>query len=154
VTLGVGWVASKLERWILPRPGSGDFLSGFFLALCGAGLGELLAAIVFGPDRVSGSLFISVPFAILGIAVILGGIRTAHWLNDKKQQLIGGPAPPDGIIADVGDPHAGDSGRLANFFVRVGFLGAKVFYGVGHLLSRWGARRLTVTRANNPIEPD
>lgn len=70
----LGVIAASLERWILPRPQSGEFLGSLVLAWVGAMLGGLLASILgFGEFTDVG--LPSLGFAVIGIVLILGGFR-------------------------------------------------------------------------------
>jgi len=67
-------IAASLERWILPRPQSGEFLGSLWLAWAGAMLGSLLASIL-GFGEFTGVGLPSLGFAVMGIVLILGGFR-------------------------------------------------------------------------------
>lgn len=73
----LGIVAASLERRILPRPQSGDFLGSLLLAWAGAALGSLLASML-GLGAFTGARLPSLAFAVMGIVVILGGFRLAR----------------------------------------------------------------------------
>ena len=73
----LGVIAASLERWILPRPESGDFLGSLVLAWAGAALGSLLASIL-GFGDLTGVGLPSLGFAVMGIVLILGGFRLAR----------------------------------------------------------------------------
>ena len=75
--LVLGVIAASLERRILPRPGSGDFLGSLVLAWAGAALGSLLASIL-GFGEFTGAGAPSLGFAVIGIVVILGGFGLAR----------------------------------------------------------------------------
>jgi uncharacterized membrane protein YeaQ/YmgE (transglycosylase-associated protein family) len=70
----LGVIAASLERWLLPRPESGDFLGSLWLAWAGAVLGSLLASIL-GLGALTGAGLPNLGFAVIGIVLVLGGVR-------------------------------------------------------------------------------
>lgn len=70
----LGIIAASLERWILPGRGRGDFLGSLALAWVGAVLGSLLAYAV-GLGEFMGAKLANLGFDVLGIVVILAGVR-------------------------------------------------------------------------------